>query len=143
MVGRVVDLDGLTADSVRDGGFEGRSITVLGLARSGVAMARFFADLGAHVTVYDGRSAAELEAAIESLGDRNIELALGPQVEPATAWAGADLVATSPSINPDFPARRSGLRVRKARRRPRLWRPRCWPRTRSIRQFWVGTSASR
>ena len=37
-----------------------RSVTVLGLARSGIALARFFADAGASVTVYDGRAAADL-----------------------------------------------------------------------------------
>ena len=58
---RVVDLDRLTAAGVRDGGSsKGRSITVLGLARSGIALARFFADAGARVTVYDGRTAADL-----------------------------------------------------------------------------------
>ena len=108
---RAVDLDRLTAAGIRDGALRGRSVTVLGLARSGVAMARFFADAGAHVTVYDARSANELRPAIESLGDRAIELALGPGVEPAGAWAGAELVATSPSINPDFPTAEPRLRA--------------------------------
>ena len=34
--------------------FAGRPVAVLGLARSGVALARFLADRGARVTVYDG-----------------------------------------------------------------------------------------
>ena len=108
---RAVDLDRLTAAAVRDGALLGRSVTVLGLARSGVAMARYFADAGARVTVYDGRPADALRPAIESLGDRSIELALGPGVEPAATWAGADLVATSPSINPDFPTAEPRLRT--------------------------------
>jgi len=108
---RVVDLDSLTAAGVRDGALDGRSVTVLGLARSGMAMARFFADAGAHVTVYDGRTAANLHAAVEALGGRPIKLALGPDVDPARTWASADLVATSPSINPDFPTAEPRLRA--------------------------------
>ena len=44
-------------------------MTVLGLARSGIALARFLADAGARVTVYDGRPAAELAEAIEAWAD--------------------------------------------------------------------------
>jgi UDP-N-acetylmuramoylalanine--D-glutamate ligase len=108
---RIVELDGLTAAGVRDGALDGRSVTVLGLARSGIAMVRFFADAGARVTVYDGRTAGDLRSAIEALGGRHIELALGPEVDPASAWASADLVATSPSINPDFPTAEPRLRT--------------------------------
>jgi UDP-N-acetylmuramoylalanine--D-glutamate ligase len=110
MAGRVVQLDRLTAAGVRDGALSQRSVTVLGLARSGIALARFFADAGARVTVYDGRPAAELAGAIELLGRRSVELRLGPDVEPATTWAEADLIATSPSINPDFPTAEPPLR---------------------------------
>jgi UDP-N-acetylmuramoylalanine--D-glutamate ligase len=86
-------------------------VTVLGLARSGIALARFFADAGCRVTVYDGRSAAELAPAIEALGGRHVALQLGPEVEPKAAWAGADLIATSPSINPDYPTTEPRLRA--------------------------------
>jgi UDP-N-acetylmuramoylalanine--D-glutamate ligase len=81
------------------------------LARSGAALARFFADAGARVTVYDGRPASELTGAIASLGDRTVALRLGPHVDPATTWDEADLLATSPSINPDFPTAEPRLRV--------------------------------
>lgn len=111
MAGRVVELDRLTADGVREGALRGRPVTVLGLARSGIALARFFADAGARVTVYDAKPVAELAPAIESLGGRRIELRLGPEVDPASAWAGADLIATSPSINPDFPTAEPRLRA--------------------------------
>lgn len=110
MIARIVDLATLTAESVREGALEGRNVTVLGLARSGVALARFFADAGAHVTVYDRRTTDDLAAAVASLGGRQIELSLGPEVEPATTWAAADLIATSPSINPDFPTAEPRLR---------------------------------
>ena len=98
-----IDLDGLTVAAIRAGALRDRPVTVLGLARSGLALARFLADNGARVTVYDGRPTADLTEAIAALGDRTVTLALGPDVEPATTWAAADLVATSPSISADFP----------------------------------------
>ena len=67
MARSVVDIDQLTVAGIRDGALGGRSVAVLGLARSGIALARFFADAGARVTVYDGRPASELAPAIESL----------------------------------------------------------------------------
>lgn len=106
-----IDLDGLGLEAIRAGGLRERPITVLGLARSGLALARFLADAGARVTVYDGRSATDLTDAIAALGDRPLTLALGPDVEPASTWAGADLVATSPSITPDYPTTEPRLRA--------------------------------
>src|ERR1035437_5922856 len=100
---RIVDLDRLSAAGVRDGALDGRSVTVLGLARSGIALTRFFADAGARVTIYDGRTAGELSGAIDSRGGRGVALRLGPAVDPASAWVDADLLAPSPSISPDSP----------------------------------------
>ena len=107
---RPVDLDALTLDGVRAGALAGRPVTVLGLARSGVALARFLADAGAAVTVYDARPATELAGAIDQLGGREMVLRLGPDVDPAACWAGAALVATSPSITPDYPTTEPRLR---------------------------------
>ncbi len=95
---------------IRDGGLEGRPVTVLGLARSGIAASRFLADAGAVVTVYDGRPAGELGPAITSLEGRPIRLAAGAGVDPASTWTGAALVVTSPSISPDFPTTEPRLR---------------------------------
>ena len=53
----VLDPDLLTIDRVRAGALAGAPITVLGLARSGIALTRFLVDAGARVTVYDGRPA--------------------------------------------------------------------------------------
>ena len=111
MTTRPIDLDALTIDAIRSGALAGRRITVLGLARSGLALSRFFADAGAHVTVYDGRPADQLAGAIADLGGRPVTLALGPDVDPASTWADADLVATSPSITPDFPTTEPRLRA--------------------------------
>jgi UDP-N-acetylmuramoylalanine--D-glutamate ligase len=105
------DLDALTLADVRDGALGGRRVAVLGFARSGIALARFFADAGAEVTIYDARTAYELAPALAALDGRRVTLALGPTVEPASAWAGADLVATSPSINPDYPTTEPRLRA--------------------------------
>lgn len=107
---RPIDLDALRLDDVRGGALAGRPVTVLGLARSGIALARFLADAGARVTVYDGRAAAELERGIALLEGRPIELRLGPDVDPQATWAGAALVATSPSITPDYPTTEPRLR---------------------------------
>ena len=106
-----IDLDALTVDDIRAGAFGGRPVTVLGLARSGVALARFLHDAGARVTVYDGAPADRLEAAIGLLGGRDITLRLGPDVDPASTWTGAALVATSPSITNDFPTTEPRLRA--------------------------------
>jgi UDP-N-acetylmuramoylalanine--D-glutamate ligase len=108
---RPIDLATLTLGGVLDGVLHDRPITVLGFARSGIALARFFADMGADVTVYDGRPASELADAVATLEGREVRLLAGPDVDPASAWAGAALVATSPSINPDFPTTEPRLRA--------------------------------
>ena len=98
-----IDPDALSMAAIRDGALRDRPVTVLGFARSGIAMARFLVDSGANVTVYDGRPQADLTDAIDALEGRSVRLALGPDVEPASTWADARLVTTSPSINPDYP----------------------------------------
>jgi len=107
---RPLDIDALTLDDVRAGALDGAPVVVLGLARSGVALARFLADAGARVTVYDRRPAGELGAALRQVGDRGVTLRLGPDVDPAEALAGAALVTTSPSITPDYPTTEPRLR---------------------------------
>ncbi len=108
---RLIDPDRLTMAAIRAGALRGRAVTVLGFARSGVALARFLVDAGADVTIYDGRPAAELEGAIEALDDRPVRYLLGPDVDPGVAWAEAELVTSSPSINPDFPTTEPRLRT--------------------------------
>ncbi|MBA3435317.1 MAG: hypothetical protein H0U11_02380, partial [Chloroflexi bacterium] len=48
-------------------GFDGRPVAVLGLARSGIALARFLVDRGARVTAYDARRAGDLGQAMAAL----------------------------------------------------------------------------
>jgi UDP-N-acetylmuramoylalanine--D-glutamate ligase len=108
---RPLDPDALSLDGVRAGALRDVPVTVLGFARSGIALARFLADADARVTVYDGRPAAELAAAVEAIEGRDVRLLLGPEVDPATAWADAALITTSPSINPDYPTTEPRLRA--------------------------------
>jgi UDP-N-acetylmuramoylalanine--D-glutamate ligase len=111
MIERPIDLDALTLDGVLGGDLRGRPIAVLGLARSGIALARFFADVGAEVTIYDGRPLDELSNGVDALAGRPIRVLAGPDVAPESTWAGAALVATSPSINPDYPTTEPRLRA--------------------------------
>lgn len=107
----LVDPDALTLAAIRGGALRGIPVAVLGLARSGIALARFLADAGAVVSVYDVRPAAELQLAIAALGGRPVRLLLGPDVEPAAALTGVALVATSPSVNPDYPTTEPRMRA--------------------------------
>ena len=107
---RPIDPDALTLDAVRAGALRDRPVTVLGFARSGIALTRFLADAGAHVTIYDGRPVDELAEAIAAVEGRQVRLLAGPDVDPVEAWRDAALVTTSPSINPDFPTTEKRLR---------------------------------
>ncbi len=99
-------MEGLDLDS-----FEGRPVAVLGLARSGIALARFLEDHGAAVTIYDGRPAPELSEAVAALGMRRPRLLLGSDFDPAIALAGQSLICTSPSINSRYPTTEPRLRT--------------------------------
>ena len=107
---RPIDLDALTLAGVLAGDLRDRPVTVLGLARSGIALARFFAEAGAVVTVYDGRPIEELGEGVGALDGRPIRILAGADIDPAAAWTDAALVATSPSINPDYPTTEPRLR---------------------------------
>ena len=105
-----LELEGLTLEAVRGGALRGRRVAVLGFARSGIALARFLHDAGAAVTVYDVRPAEALGPAIEALEGRSVRLLLGSEIDPEDAWRDAGLVATSPSVNPDYPTTEPRLR---------------------------------
>jgi len=105
-----IDPNELSMEAIRAGALRDRPVTVLGFARSGIAATRFLVDSGAIVTIYDGRPASELATALAALEGRSATLALGPEIEPSAAWAGAALVVTSPSISPDFPTTEPRLR---------------------------------
>ena len=106
-----IDPDTLSMAAIRDGVLRDRPVAVLGFARSGIALARFLADAGARVRIYDARPAAELERAIGQLEGRSVELALGPAVDPSAVLDDVALVTTSPVINPDYPTTEPRLRA--------------------------------
>lgn len=91
-------------------GFDGRPVAVLGLARSGIALARFLTDRGARVTAYDARRAGDLGQAMAALEGRPVRLLLGPEIDPREALTGQSLICTSPSIGSRYPTTEPRLR---------------------------------
>ena len=125
---RPIDLDALTLDDVRAGALAGRAgdgARARPQRHRARPLPRTTRGPGSRSTT--AAPAAELER-----GDRPARraarstLRLGPDVDPASTWAGAALVATSPSITPDYPTTEPRLRAqlqalvaRARRRRPR------------------------
>jgi UDP-N-acetylmuramoylalanine--D-glutamate ligase len=87
----------------------GKRVVVVGLAQTGIRVARFAVARGADVVVNDGKPAAalgeriaELDAALAGLGGAaSVELALGGHAD--ATFTGADLVVMSPGV-PALPA---------------------------------------
>jgi len=80
----------------------GRSVTVVGLARSGVAACRLLRALGARVTGTDARAAAALSPEARALGAEGVRLVVDGH--PPEAFAAAELVVVSPGVPADHPA---------------------------------------
>lgn len=80
---------------------KGRKVTVVGLAKSGVAAARLAAREGAAVTVTDRRGEAELAGPLAALQGASVRRALGGHDR--ADFEGADLVVTSPGVPLDIP----------------------------------------
>ncbi len=89
----------------------GRAVVILGLARQGKALARYFVQRAARVTVSDKRPAEALQADIASLGDLPIRYVLGEH--PLSLLDECDLLCLSGGIPLDLPivaeARRRGI----------------------------------
>src|SRR5688500_3633028 len=81
----------------------GKRVLVVGLAQTGIAVARFCAGRGARVVVNDGKTEAQLGERLVALRDAagEVELVLGGH--PEAAFTGADLVVMSPGV-PEMPA---------------------------------------
>jgi UDP-N-acetylmuramoylalanine--D-glutamate ligase len=77
-------------------------VTVVGLARSGVAASRLLRALGARVTGTDARPAAALSPEALALGAEGVRLVVGGH--PPEAFADAELVVVSPGVPADHPA---------------------------------------
>ncbi len=93
--------------------YAGQRIVILGLARQGVALARYLALAGAQVVVSDQQPAAQLAGPLAALSDLPLEFALGGH--PDSLLDGADLLCLSGGVPADLPmvhlARRRGLPV--------------------------------
>lgn len=88
---------------------EGKRVMIVGLARTGLATARFCAGRGARVTAIDDRGAEQLGAAVQELRDLGCVLAFGGDA--LTHFAAAqDLIVPSPGV----PSNHPGLVVARA-----------------------------
>jgi UDP-N-acetylmuramoylalanine--D-glutamate ligase len=83
--------------------WKARKVTVAGLGSFGgqVAAAKFFARLGADITVTDLKEAGSLESGIAELEGCDVRFVLGEHRE--EDFTGADLVVASPAIREDSP----------------------------------------
>jgi UDP-N-acetylmuramoylalanine--D-glutamate ligase len=90
--------------------FDGKRVTVVGLAREGTALARFLARHGAAVTVTDRKDRKALQPQIEALSRLPIDYELGGHPE---AIYRAEVIFLSPGVPLDGPvaqeARRRGI----------------------------------
>src|SRR4029077_8750738 len=74
----------------------GARVTVMGLARSGVAACGLVPAAGAHVTVADRKESAELTSALGAIDRDHVGVTVGAQYE--SSLDGADLVVISPGV---------------------------------------------
>ncbi len=84
---------------------EGKNVLIVGLARSGIAAARYLQSHGARVTANDIKSEAQLGSATEGLRRLGVTLALGSH--PVELFTGADLIVLSPGVPSELEALRA------------------------------------
>ena len=87
--------------------FRGQKIVILGLARQGLASARFFVQAGAYVTISDVATADKLESELATLGDLPVELALGGH--PLSLLDDCDLLCLSGGVPPQIEIVRTAI----------------------------------
>lgn len=89
----------------------GKRLVILGLARQGMALARFAVGVGAQVVVSDLRPAEKLAGALAELADLPLTYVLGEH--PMSLLEGADVLAISGGVPTDMPlvlaARQQGI----------------------------------
>lgn len=83
------------------------TVVILGLARQGTALARYFASQGARVIVSDLRSGSELQKALDALRAFEIEYVLGEH--PLALLDHCDLLCLSGGIPLDIPIVKEAL----------------------------------
>lgn len=88
--------------------FRGQRIVILGLARQGSALARFFVAAGAAVTISDAAPAERLTADLERLGDLPVKLALGGH--PLELLDGCGLLCLSGGVPAQLPIVQEAIR---------------------------------
>ncbi len=93
--------------SVDDGALPA-SVVILGLARQGKALARFFAERGARVTVSDRQDAAALQSTLTDLADLPIRYELG--AHPLSLLDDCELFCLSGGVPADLPIVQEALR---------------------------------
>lgn len=90
-----------------------KSILVVGLAKTGVACARFLASQGATVTITDMRSEAALTTQLAELSNYEIGRELGRHEE--ATFLASDLIVVSPGVPMDLPqlvtAQQAGVEI--------------------------------
>jgi len=84
-----------------EGDYRGRRVVVLGIARQGIALARYLVGHQATVVVSDLRPAEELRHALAQLADLSVAAVLGGH--PVALLDGADLVCLSGGVPTDAP----------------------------------------
>lgn len=88
--------------------WKSKRVVILGLARQGVALARYLAERGARVVVSDAKPAEQLTDARQALRDLTIEYTLGGH--PPTVLDGADLLCLSGGVPADVPLAQEAAR---------------------------------
>lgn len=104
MATRMVDS---TAAAVAKARFAGKRVVILGLARQGLALARFFVNAGAQVILSDAAPAEKLATELTRLGDLPVELVLGGH--PLTLLERCDLLCLSGGVPPQLPIVRMAI----------------------------------
>jgi len=91
----------------------GKRVLVVGLARTGIAVALFCAEREALVTASDVRNEAELGEVVAQLRESEVTVAFGAQDE--KVFTDQDLIVPSPGVPADLPgllaARTAGVTV--------------------------------
>jgi len=85
--------------------FQGKHVSIIGLVRSGVAVAKLLDDLGARVLVSDLKSENELHESLAELQGRDIQYVLGGHDE--RCIEKAELIVVSPAVPLDIPILKS------------------------------------
>lgn len=92
--------------------YKGKSIAVIGMARTGLAVAEVMRDLGAKVTLWDKKSSDDLADALKTAERLGVEARPGSDV---VDLAGVDLIVPSPGVPAYLPvfaeAEKRGIEV--------------------------------